>query len=157
MNNKCLSAEYIGFWPFNDLYGGKDIAADHNNAIMENLNCTDGPFVGGGKAFTFSGEQNSFIRIPQSPILSLNGSFTFLIFVTPTSKTGPVLVYDVIGEQPLIIYFKLEWNELFFASNGQRRKVILNVQKDKWYFMGISYNITTQTLTAWMDGDVVDQ
>ena len=155
----CTSvAHLIGFWPFNSKYGGEDISVNRNRARMVNVTYREGPFTGGLKAYKLKGRSNSYIRIPKSPVLSLNESFTILIYLSPKSKeTGPIIEYRTGQARGLHLWLWNVWNSWLVGFEKERSRQILiePLRPNRWYFLGYSYNHSSTRITAWMDGETL--
>ena len=100
---------------------------------------------------------DSHIRIPQSPSLILNSSFTFLIYASPNGEIGSIIEYYVRDSMlGLQMWFFHTWNTLCVYMNANRNIYSTrDVREYRWYFLGFSYDMRTNNLSAWKDGDKV--
>ena len=141
----------------NEHYQGKDLGAIGNTAILQKVSYTEGPFPGGRRAIEFQRNKNAYVSIPPIPAMTFNSSFTFLIYTSPTEKTGSILEY-YIGSHAygLQMWFTTTWNTLQ-ATLVYRKHVrsVIDVKQNDWYFLGFSYNLTTGTLSLWKDGEMI--
>ena len=139
----------------NEKYQGSDISVNHNNATVANTTYTDGPFAAGRRAYRFRQTGDSYIHIPQSAAFTLNSSFTILFYASPNGKKGRLLEYSVNGRLGIAIRLFLTELDIIVTMFHSRMYIDINVQANDWYFFGVSADISTGVVSAWMDSELI--
>lgn len=82
-------AGLVGHWTFDEIEGAslRDLSPHGNHAtLVRSPDQVPGRL---GKALAFGSDRREFVRVPDSPSLSLTGPFTVAAWVKPAAWTGP--------------------------------------------------------------------
>ncbi|XP_070574603.1 uncharacterized protein [Ptychodera flava] len=151
----CLTVlpDPVAFWPLDtedllmDTSGNENHGVAGDGMVFEAV--AEGTLYG---AMRFTGDTDSFIEFPNNGAYDTIYSITMLAYIYPLGRDGPIFHYNLDnwgvylngGSQELSLMItkrdSLEFTETL--SQG-------DIERDKWHFVGATYNQNTGTAKLW--------
>ncbi|CAH1777786.1 unnamed protein product [Owenia fusiformis] len=171
---KCLPS-HVGYWPLNRQDQGKNFAEHFHNpstgstvkvedAVLNSIKYGDGVQGGMQDAIQVSTASDSSIAIQnQNRLLSFDGSFTWLLYVSPRRKQLNGYILDASTTNKEMVSIKMISAKLITTittSTGDtyelRSKDSIFVHK-QWLYISFSFDAKTKSMKQFINGELLQE
>ena len=152
----------IAFYPLNAKYATREKENRQPQGTPVGVNITAGPDGKAGGSYQFTGQNNSYIELPNNGGLDAQHSITMLCWVYPENTDGPIFNYKITGKV-WAVHFWMHSGKLygvFTQRNYLTNARLLSGQLlvlNQWHYVGLTYSHITGMANLWLDGQRVVQ
>lgn len=148
-------------YPLNGKFGTHDLSSSQNSAgIASDVQLAPGPYGEPDGSYQFSGNSSSYIEFPNNGGLDTRKSLTLLAWVYPENGDGPI--WNYYKGSSWAVHFWITIDKLFariVSRDGVSQPAFTckTWSRNKWYFVGTSYDYDSGVHKLWIDGKVYDR
>ena len=119
----------VAFYPLNGAKKGKDITRRNPPARLRKVTLSPGPDGNPKGSYSFKGNRNSYIQLPNRGNIDTEGSITILAWILPRGNDGPIVNFHPSGWG--VHFWIVNRNRLFvrFSNRKGRRSTRAVVKK----------------------------
>ena len=147
--------EPVIFYPLNSRYKAAEKENRQPQGILGDVSITNGPYNERGGAYMFHGTVSSYIEFRNIGGLDTQSSFTFMCWVQPGGRDGPLFSYGVYHWGVVGIVTSKLFNQIVKSGHHYDLTSIRTPEvlpAGKWVHLAASYDNNTRNNSLYING-----